>query len=144
MLYSDKKGLFMQKYMTLLKEHQIKITPQRLAIIELMDRYGHISVRDIYEKIKANFPSLSLATVYKNINAMMENNFIKELKIVGQDNKYELTKEKHSHMICQECGSIEDIMIDTLGLKKSIPSDSGFLVEDISIQFFGKCKKCSS
>ncbi len=144
MLYSDKKGLFMQKYMTLLKEHHIKITPQRLAIIELMDSYGHISVRDIYEKIKANFPSLSLATVYKNINAMMESDFIKELKIVGQDNKYELTKERHSHLICQKCGSIEDIHVDTSKLQEGIPTDSGFEVADISIQFFGTCKNCSS
>ena len=130
--------------MTLLKEHQIKITPQRLAIIELMDRYGHISVRDIYEKIKATFPSLSLATVYKNINAMMDSDFIKELKIVGQDNKYELAKERHSHLICQKCGMIEDVHIDTQGLQKSIPVESGFRVAETSVQFFGTCKQCAS
>ena len=134
----------MQKYMNLLKEHNIKITPQRLAIIQLMDEYGHISVRDIFEKIKENFPSLSLATVYKNINAMMENNFINELKIVGQDNKYELVKERHSHLICKHCGEIEDVMVDTVGLEKSIPKESGFKVEETSIQFFGTCKKCAS
>jgi Fur family peroxide stress response transcriptional regulator len=130
--------------MNLLKEHNIKITPQRLAIIQLMDEYGHISVRDIFEKIKESFPSLSLATVYKNINAMMENNFINELKIVGQDNKYELVKERHSHMICQNCGEIEDVMVDTSGLEKSIPAESGFNVSETSIQFFGICKKCAS
>ena len=134
----------LQKYMDLLKEHNIKITPQRLAIIQLMDEYGHISVRDIFEKIKESFPSLSLATVYKNINAMMESNFINELKIVGQDNKYELVKERHSHMICRRCGEIEDIHIDTRGLEETIPKESGFQVEETSIQFFGTCRKCAS
>ena len=128
----------------MLKEHHIKITPQRLAIIQLMDEYGHISVRDIFEKIKEKFPSLSLATVYKNINAMMENRFINELKIVGQDNKYELVKERHSHMICRNCGDIEDVFIDTKGLEKSVPAQSGFRVEETSIHFFGLCKKCQS
>jgi len=128
----------------MLKEHHIKITPQRLAIIQLMDEYGHISVRDIYEKIQEKFPSLSLATVYKNINAMMENRFINELKIVGQDNKYELVKERHSHMICRNCGDIEDVFIDTKGLEKSVPAQSDFRVEETSIQFFGLCKKCQS
>jgi len=134
----------LQKYMEMLKAHHIKITPQRLAIIALMDQYGHISVRDIFEKIKEKFPSLSLATVYKNINAMMENRFINELKIVGQDNKYELVKERHSHLICRKCGEIEDVFVDTKGLEMSLPSESGFLVEESSIQFFGLCKKCQS
>ncbi len=130
--------------MTLLKEHNIKITPQRLAIVELMDAYGHISVREIYEKIKERFPSLSLATVYKNINAMMENRFINELKIVGQENRYELAKERHSHMICTACGAIEDIHIDTSGLEKAIPEACGFHPEETAVQFFGRCRKCAS
>lgn len=136
--------MHLQKYMELLKEHNIKITPQRLAIVALMDQYGHISVRDIYEKIRAKFPSLSLATVYKNINAMMENRFINELKIVGQENKYELAKERHSHLICQNCGMIEDIEIDTSGIEKSIPKERGFEVVETSVQFFGICQKCAS
>lgn len=136
--------MHLQKYMELLKEHNIKITPQRLAIVALMDQYGHISVRDIYEKIRAKFPSLSLATVYKNINAMMETHFINELKIVGQENKYELAKERHSHLICQKCGMIEDIEIDTSGIEKSIPKESGFEVVETSVQFFGICQKCAS
>jgi Fe2+ or Zn2+ uptake regulation protein len=130
--------------MELLKEHNIKITPQRLAIIQLMDQHGHISVRDIYEKIKERFPSLSLATVYKNINAMMESRFINELKIVGQENKYELAKERHSHLICRKCGEIEDLHIDTSSLANSVPDEKGFDVEEVSIQFFGHCKKCAS
>ncbi len=132
----------MQRYMTLLKEHNIKITPQRLAIIKLMDEQGHISVREIFERIKENFPSLSLATVYKNINAMIENDFIKELKIVGLDNKYELVKERHSHMICQNCGEIEDVFTDISSLENSVPKESGFKVSEVSVQYFGTCKKC--
>ncbi len=58
----------LQKYMQLRKTHNIKITPQRLAIVRLMESYGHISVREIFEKIKKNLPFLSLATRYKNIN----------------------------------------------------------------------------
>jgi len=138
------KGKPLQKYMELLKANNIKITPQRLAIVRLMDEFGHISVREIFEKIKENFPSLSLATVYKNINAMMENRFINELKIVGQENKYELVKEHHSHLICRECGHIEDVKIDTSRLEKSIPSETGFAVEESSVQFFGLCRTCQS
>jgi Fur family peroxide stress response transcriptional regulator len=132
----------MDKYIELLKSSQIKVTPQRLAIVELMDEYGHISVRDIFTKIQTNFPSLSLATVYKNINAMVENHFIKELKIVGQDAKYELIKEEHAHMICKSCGKVEDIMLETDSIVSSATKISNYRVEESSVQFFGTCPDC--
>lgn len=132
----------MEKYITLLKSNKIKVTPQRLAIVELMDVHGHISVRDIFAKIQANFPSLSLATVYKNINAMVENSFIKELKIVGQDAKYELIKEEHSHMICKNCGKVDDITLETDALVSSASKISHYNIDESSVQLFGLCPDC--
>ncbi len=132
----------MEKYIELLKSNQIKVTPQRLAMVELMDVHGHISVRDIFSNIQANFPSLSLATVYKNINAMVENSFIKELKIVGQDAKYELIKEEHSHMICKNCGKVEDINLETDALVSSAAKISHYSIEESSVQLFGLCPDC--
>lgn len=132
----------MEKYIDLLKSNKIKVTPQRLAIVELMDVNGHISVRDIFAKIQANFPSLSLATVYKNINAMVENSFIKELKIVGQDAKYELIKEEHSHMICTQCGKVDDIQLETSDLVSDATKISRYNIDESNIQFFGICPDC--
>ena len=132
----------MEKYIDLLKSNKIKVTPQRLAIVELMDIHGHISVRDIFAKIQANFPSLSLATVYKNINAMVENSFIKELKIVGQDAKYELIKEEHSHMICTQCGKVDDIQLETSDLVSDATKISRYNIDESNIQFFGICPDC--
>ncbi len=132
----------MNKYIDFLKTNNIKVTPQRIAIIELMDQYGHISVRDIFAKIKANFPTLSLATVYKNINAMLESNFIKELKIVGHDSKYELVKEDHSHMICNECGKVEDIDLETKTLITDAKKISNYSIDESNIQLFGICPEC--
>jgi Fe2+ or Zn2+ uptake regulation protein len=138
----SKSRKMMEKYIELLKNNQIKVTPQRLAIISLMDQYGHISVRDIFEKIKTNFPSLSLATVYKNINAMLESDFIKELKIVGQDSKYELIKEAHSHMICKKCGKVEDIQLETDSLVSSAAKKSHYNINESVVQLFGVCPDC--
>ncbi len=132
----------MEKYIELLKESEIKITPQRLAIISSMDESGHISVKEIFEKIKINFPSLSLATVYKNINAMLDSNFIKELKIVGLDSKYELVKAPHSHMVCKKCGDVEDIDLETNSLVSSAMQKSNYLVDESNIQLFGICPNC--
>ncbi len=132
----------MEQYIELLKSNKIKVTPQRLAIVELMDVHGHISVRDIFAHIKANFPSLSLATVYKNINAMVESSFIKELKIVGQDAKYELIKEEHSHMICKNCGKVDDIILETNAIVTSASEISNYNIDESSVQLLGLCPDC--
>ncbi len=132
----------MEQYIELLKHNNIKVTPQRLAIVELMDINGHISVREIFNKIKANFPSLSLATVYKNVNSMLKNSFIKELKITGQDSKYELAKEAHSHLICQSCGDVKDIILDTNSLISDALEKSDYTISESSLQLFGLCSNC--
>jgi Fe2+ or Zn2+ uptake regulation protein len=131
----------MKKYIEILKQNSIKVTPQRLAMVSLMDQHGHISVNEIYESIKKSFPTLSLATVYKNINSMVQSSFIKELKIVGYDAKYELVKEEHSHLICKECGSVEDIFLKT----DTIVSDaqnSGYDIQEVTVQLKGICQNC--
>jgi len=132
----------MEQYIDLLKSNKIKVTPQRLAIVALMDQHGHISVRDIFANIKANFPSLSLATVYKNINAMVESSFIKELKIVGQDAKYELLKEEHSHMICKNCGKVDDIILETNEIVNLATKISHYSIDESSVQLLGLCPDC--
>jgi Fur family peroxide stress response transcriptional regulator len=132
----------MEKYIKILKNNQIKVTPQRLAIVSLMETHGHISVREIYEKIKKSFPSLSLATIYKNINTMLESNFIKELKIVGLESKYELAKEAHSHLICNSCGAVEDLMLGIDSIKDEALSKSSYKIEEVVVQIKGKCSNC--
>lgn len=75
------------KHMHLLKQHQLKATPQRLAIIEFMHHAGHISIDDLFSSIRQKFSSISLATLYKNVHTMMDVSLIREVKIPGQKNK---------------------------------------------------------
>jgi len=65
--------LIMNDFTNILREHHLKATPQRLAILENIFLYGHINIDKLYDKVKQKFHSISLATIYKNINAMSEN-----------------------------------------------------------------------
>ncbi len=60
----------------ILKENHLKITPQRLAILKEIQKFGHISIDEIYENVKESNPSMSLATIYKNL-ASIKTNFTK-------------------------------------------------------------------
>lgn len=125
----------------LLKEYNLKVTPQRIAIVEELYHKGHMNIDELYRNLLEKFPSISLATIYKNVNAMIEKVFLNEVKIPNAKSVFELTKEDHSHLVCNECGMIEDIHVDTSVLGKSIKTD--FKIENTSVVFSGVCKHCS-
>jgi Fur family peroxide stress response transcriptional regulator len=132
----------MNNYQILLKNHNIKVTPQRLSIVEELYGCVHLSVEELYEAIKKKFPSISLATVYKNINAMLENGFIQEVKIPYAKSKYELTKEEHSHVMCKKCGKVEDIALDLNTIASEAANISDYKINENALILSGLCPSC--
>jgi len=119
----------------LLKKSGIKATPQRVAITEIIHSSGHIDIDGIYKSIKVTFPSLSLATIYKNINSMVEKKFIQEVSIPNSKPKFEIVKEVHGHIICPKCNSIADIKVDETILRNSV--DEKF--DKFSLSIYREC-----
>lgn len=128
----------------LLKEYNLKVTPQRVAIVEELYKHGHMNIDELYKKLLEKFPSISLATIYKNVNAMVEKIFLNEVKIPETKSVYELAKEAHSHLVCSSCGKIEDIKIDTSVLKDSLKEQSSFQIENVDVVFSGICTSCQN
>jgi len=132
----------MNNYTTILREHNLKATPQRLAIADVLFRNGHITIESLYEVMVKKFNSISLATIYKNINLMLENTFIQEVKIPNAKSVYELTKEAHSHLACEICGSIEDISLNINEILLTSSRISDFKVNSSNLVLTGCCKNC--
>ncbi|MBN2870435.1 MAG: transcriptional repressor [Campylobacterales bacterium] len=131
------------KHENLLKQHRLKATPQRIAIIELMQHAGHISIEDLYDVIRKKFASISLATLYKNIHSMMDVSLIREVKIPGHKTKYEIEKSSHAHVMCKQCGELKDIPVDPASLLQTGGFDiSGYKADDVSIVISGICSDC--
>lgn len=130
------------KHEHLLKHHQLKATPQRMAIIELMHHAGHISIDDLYQAIPEKFASISLATLYKNVHTMMNVSLIREVKIPGQKTKYEIEKEAHAHVMCKSCGELKDIPFNPNSLLKTSMDISNYQTEEVSIVISGTCPEC--
>lgn len=131
-------------YEALLKHHHLKITPQRLAIVELMDCAGHISIDDLYRMVRLKFASISLATLYKNVHTMMDKCLIREVKIPGQKARYEIEKESHAHLLCTRCGDLEDFGFDAHELMDKARSSSRYSPSEISVVISGTCPKCQN
>jgi len=128
----------------LLKNHHLKATPQRIAILKMMEYYGHISIEDLYRNIRTVFDNVSLATLYKNIHTMMSAELIKEVNISGLKPRYEIAKNTHAHIVCKECGILQDIGLDLNLISLKIVEEKGYKTEEISLVVSGTCPKCQS
>ncbi len=134
----------MTDYATLLKESRLKATFQRMNILESIEEQGHMSIDVIYDKVVKTHPSLSLATVYKNIILMVEQGVLVEVPITGQKSKYELVKEDHIHLVCTECGEVEDKPHNASAdaLFSSMTQSENFVLSKQQINLYGVCSHC--
>jgi len=134
----------MADYATLLKESGLKATFQRMSMLECIETQGHMSNDDIYDEVIKIHPSLSLATVYKNIILMVEKGVLVEVPINGKKSKYELVKDDHIHLVCTECGEVEDKphneSADTVF--DSITKEENFSLSKQQINLYGVCAHC--
>lgn len=134
----------MNYYETLLREHNLKVTPQRLGILSILDRTGHSSIEELFLMIRKDFRSISVATLYKNIGLMLDVNILKEVKIPSTKSKYEILKEEHSHMVCKKCEKLEDITLALDNMIDDASKKSGYLFDDNALVLSGICPECQS
>ena len=131
-------------YANVLKESGLKATFQRMNILESIQKHGHMSIDTIYDEVVKTHPSLSLATVYKNIILMVENGVLVEVPIEGKKSKYELVKSDHIHLVCTECGEVEDKPHDENAdaLFSSMTKEENFSLSKQQINLYGVCAHC--
>ena len=128
-----------------LRGHGHKITPQRLAIAKILAQgNGHPSVEAIYDQIKKDFPTMSLATVYRNIVLMKSLGEVLELGFPDGSNRYDGNKPyPHPHVICIKCKTIVDPNLDSLeDMKKEVSAETKYKILNHRLDFFGICSKC--
>jgi Fur family peroxide stress response transcriptional regulator len=129
-------------------EKGLKVTPQRIAILEAIIRLNnHPTADQIMDYIRKTNPNISLATVYKVLDALVKNGLIKNVKTDKDIKRYDALLENHHHIYFSDSEEIEDYTDDELnGLlkryfeKKKIPD---FKIEDIKLQIIGKYIKAS-
>lgn len=136
----NKEKVFL-KYSDMLVKKNLKVTPQRVEILKIIEYADHIDIDGIYNEILKAFPYVSLATIYKNLSLMAQKQIINEIKAPNQKLKYEITSRVHAHFICSKCAKIEDIEVDENCVKNCL-QDKTLTINNISIQVYGICNEC--
>jgi Fur family transcriptional regulator, peroxide stress response regulator len=128
-----------------LKSRDFRITPQRYAILRILaSSHEHPSVLEMYEAVHAEFPTTSIATVYKTVGLLKELNEVLELGFHDGNNRYDgIRPFPHPHVICTQCRKIMDPELAGLdGLSTEMSRMTGYRIVSHRLDFFGLCPDC--
>jgi len=128
-----------------LRSQNFRITPQRLAILRVLAAStGHPTAEMVYEEVRTDFPTTSLATIYKTVSLLKELGEILELGFTDGSNRYDGSKPfPHPHVICTQCKRIIDPDLSSLrDLTREVMEETGFHIITHRLDFFGICLEC--
>ena len=142
-----------EMFKTLLKENGLKVTTQRIAILDVLQSRpdSHLTAEEIYEYVKEQYPEIGLATVYRTIQLLSDLHLIDKLNLDDGFVRYEIGKvggeigkgHHHHHLICLSCGkvfSFEDDMLESL--ENRIKEELHFSTVDHEVKLYGYCEEC--
>jgi Fur family transcriptional regulator, peroxide stress response regulator len=130
-----------------LKQAGMRMTPQRAAICKLLaESDAHPTASMIYERVRAEYPSLSLMTVYNTLNTLVDLGVVNALGHAGDDNvHYDADTEPHINLACISCHQITDIPSEYVGqLQGEISATSGYKLLGARVLYYGLCPACQS
>jgi Fur family peroxide stress response transcriptional regulator len=124
------------------RRHGLRLTPQRLAVTRALaaDPHGHPTADEIYTRVRAAQPTISLATVYKVLNELVALGELSRVELGDDRARFDTNTTGHAHLRCVECGAIADLAPDdcTVGLR----SAAGYAVLEYIVIVDGRCPRC--
>lgn len=128
-----------------LRERGYRLTPQRLAVLKVLAQSaGHPSVEEIHQRVRRDFPTTSLATIYKTIHLLKEMGEILELGFADWGSRYDGRRPyPHPHVICTHCGAVVDPDFPAMAeMARDMSEKTGFSITHHRLDFFGLCPRC--
>lgn len=135
----------MSELVNAVKFHGMRMTPQRAIIFDAIETLeGHITAEDIFEAVQQINPYINLTTIYRTLELLQELNLITQTNL-GHGKTYFALKEhcSHHHLVCQECGEIEEFCDDILDpVRTTLQEQYGFEAHTDHLSIFGVCRSC--
>lgn len=128
-----------------IREVNLKVTPARISTLKLFESFNEpVDSQEAISRLKKEL-DIDRVTVFRILNSFVEKGLLRRLEFGEGKARYELATEDHHHLICQSCGSIEDISDCNIdALENDIKRKKGFEVKLHTLEFYGLCKNCLS
>lgn len=129
----------------LLRERGNRITPQRRAILNIIQKQGgHLSADEIYHLARREVPRLSLSTVYRTLELLKDLDVVSELHLAGDYYRYEAQSGEHQHLVCLNCGKVVEFQCThSTKIHQRLADQHGFKITSSRVELFGYCEECS-
>ncbi len=122
----------------------MNVTPQRMAIYRaLLEAEDHPSPETLYRRVRPDMPSMSLATIYKALDALVGLGLAQEVSATGDVKRYDANMARHHHLVCTRCRAIRDFDDDVLDRVAPPRRLGGFVAHTVSVQISGLCSTCA-
>ncbi len=133
------------RFKTYLREQRLKSTSQRDAIVEVfLDGTGHVSVEELYGRVRERHPGIGYATVYRTMKLLTECGIADERHFRNAEARYEVAeKDHHDHLICERCGKIVEFEEERIeALQEQTARRLGFELRGHKMELYGICRSC--
>lgn len=139
------------QFKKILKEKGFKLTTQRDRVLSVLQDNAsqHMTVEEIYNKVKEQCPDIGLATVYRTIQLLHDLKMIEKLNLNDGCIRYEMGKfdeahHHHHHLICENCGRVYEVEDDLLeSIEEIVSQKYNFKINNHVVKFYGICGECN-
>ncbi len=131
-----------------MKMSKIEKKPRNTKQLEVIweaikDDTSHPTADQVYARVRERFPNVSLGTVYRNLQKLVADEKLQVL-MLGRSQHFDPLVTRHQHFICEKCGRVFDVLVDTRDeIKPAKLPHAGFKVTSHQVAFYGACKHCS-
>ncbi len=104
---------------------------------------SHPTASDLYEVVRMQLPRISLGTVYRNLDQLVEAGEVRRLHTTGRETRFDGDIKKHDHVRCLRCGSVADVHHTPFDFTNAgIHDSNGFEIHGYNLEFTGLCPQC--
>ncbi|HIY53846.1 MAG TPA: transcriptional repressor [Candidatus Agathobaculum merdavium] len=123
---------------------QTRNTVQRQIVLQtVLQMHDHPTADTVYAAVAAEHPSISKATVYRNLNQLATQGEIRRVPVPNGADRFDFNTSEHYHVRCEKCGAVYDVHMPNMNnLLEEVEDASGVEVRRFDILFEGVCKNC--
>jgi len=123
----------------------LRLTPQREVLLRVLsETTGHPTADEMVQRVREALPTVSHATVYRNLQELVREGLIRTLEVAGTAVQFEVNPDDHHHFVCRRCGHVWDVYLSSLDVRvnRRRTEMNGFQVDRSDVQLRGVCAGC--
>jgi Fur family ferric uptake transcriptional regulator len=127
----------------LLREHGLRVTVQRLAVLRAVANHPHCTADAVAEGVRSEIGTIAKQAVYDVLGALCDKGLLRRIQPAGSAALYDPRVDNHHHLICRTCGETVDVDC-AIGKAPCLTVDTDYVVDEAEVTFWGICPDCAA